>query len=51
MRTWKGRAGCVRSEQASCIRLVEEIEKEKEKNKENVSSMWIHLSYVSTVRR
>jgi hypothetical protein len=31
-----GWAGCMRSEQASCIRLVAEKEKEKEKDNENV---------------
>jgi len=32
MKTWKRRAGCMRSEQASCIHLVVENEKEKENN-------------------
>jgi len=36
MTTWKRRASCMRSEQASYIRLVVEKEKEKEKNNENV---------------
>jgi len=50
MKTWKRRAGCMRSEQASYIRLVVEKEKEKEKNKENVLLRCApHLTYVSTM--
>jgi len=36
MKTWKRRAGCMRSEQASCLHLVVAKEKDKEKNNENM---------------
>jgi uncharacterized membrane-anchored protein len=53
MKTWKRRTGSVRSEQALCIRLVMEKEKETEKNNENVlfnvDSLIVYINRVSLV--